>query len=253
MDIATIIGVLLAAFCIYFSIYVGGASLMTFYDLASIFCVIGGGLAAVIICFPMKTLFAFPMVSLKVVLNKQENLLEVITTLVGLAETARRDGLLALEGRLPEIKFPLIRSGLQMAVDGSDAGTIESVLRSEIEATSRRHKDGKALMDQLGKYAPAYGMIGTLLGLVMMLSNMSDPSSIGAGMAVALLTTLYGAVVSNVFCLPAAEKLGYISKQEMIARELMIRGILAIQSGESPRALEQRLMTFVPPKQRPKK
>jgi chemotaxis protein MotA len=96
-------------------------------------------------------------------------------------------------------------------------------------------------------------MIGTLLGLVMMLSNMSDPSSIGAGMAVALLTTLYGAVVSNVFCLPAAEKLGYISKQEMIARELMVRGILAIQSGESPRALEQRLITFVPPKQRPKK
>jgi chemotaxis protein MotA len=253
MDIATIIGFLLATFCIYFSIFVGGASLSTFYDLPSIFCVIGGGFAAVVICFPMKALLAFPKVSLKVVLNKQENLLEVINSLVTLAETARRDGLLALEAKLPEIKFPLIRAGLQMAVDGADAGTIESVLRSEIESTGRRHKDGKALLDQLGKYAPAYGMIGTLLGLVMMLSNMSDPSSIGAGMAVALLTTLYGAVVSNVLCLPAAEKLGYISKQEMIARELMVRGILAIQSGESPRALEQRLMTFIPPKKRPKK
>ncbi len=253
MDIATIIGLLLATFCIYFSIFVGGASLSTFYDLPSIFCVIGGGLAAMIICFPLKTLLAFPKVSLKVLLNKQENLLDVISSLVSLSETARRDGLLALETRLPEIKYALIRSGLQMAVDGADAGTIESVLRSELEATYRRHKDGKNLLDQLGKYAPAYGMIGTLLGLVMMLSNMSDPSSIGAGMAVALLTTLYGAVMSNVFCLPAAEKLAFISKQEMVARELMIRGILAIQSGESPRALEQRLLTFVPPKQRPKK
>ena len=253
MDIATIIGVLLATFCIYFSIYVGGASLMTFYDLASIFCVVGGGFAAMIICFPLKNLLAFPKVTIKVFLNKQENLVDVINTLVSLAETARRDGLLALEGKLPDIKYPLIRSGLQMAVDGADAGTVESVLRSEVEATSRRHKDGKNLMDQLGKYAPAYGMIGTLLGLVMMLSNMSDPSSIGAGMAVALLTTLYGAVMSNVMCLPAAEKLAFISKQEMIARELMIRGILAIQSGDSPRSIEQRLLTFVPPKQRPKK
>lgn len=224
-----------------------------FYDLPSIFCVIGGGIAAMIICFPLKTLLAFPKVTIKVFLNKQENLVDVINTLVSLAETARRDGLLALEAKLPDIKYPLIRSGLQMAVDGADAGSVESVLRSEVEATSRRHKDGKNLMDQLGKYAPAYGMIGTLLGLVMMLSNMSDPSSIGAGMAVALLTTLYGAVMSNVMCLPAAEKLAFISKQEMIARELMIRGILAIQSGDSPRAIEQRLMTFVPPKQRPKK
>jgi chemotaxis protein MotA len=253
MDIATIIGLLLATFCIYFSIYVGGASLSMFYDLPSIFCVIGGGIAAMIICFPLKTLLAFPKVTIKVFLNKQENLVDVINTLVSLAETARRDGLLALEAKLPDIKYPLIRSGLQMAVDGADAGSVESVLRSEVEATSRRHKDGKNLMDQLGKFAPAYGMIGTLLGLVMMLSNMSDPSSIGAGMAVALLTTLYGAVMSNVMCLPAAEKLAYISKQEMIARELMIRGILAIQSGDSPRAIEQRLMTFVPPKQRPKK
>lgn len=253
MDIATIIGLLLATFCIYFSIYVGGASLSMFYDLPSIFCVIGGGIAAMIICFPLKTLLAFPKVTIKVFLNKQENLVDVINTLVSLAETARRDGLLALEAKLPDIKYPLIRSGLQMAVDGADAGSVESVLRSEVEATSRRHKDGKNLMDQLGKYAPAYGMIGTLLGLVMMLSNMSDPSSIGAGMAVALLTTLYGAVMSNVMCLPAAEKLAFISKQEMIARELMIRGILAIQSGDSPRAIEQRLMTFVPPKQRPKK
>ena len=226
---------------------------MTFYDLASIFCVVGGGFAAMIICFPLKNLLAFPKVTIKVFLNKQENLVDVINTLVSLAETARRDGLLALEGKLPDIKYPLIRSGLQMAVDGADAGTVESVLRSEVEATSRRHKDGKNLMDQLGKYAPAYGMIGTLLGLVMMLSNMSDPSSIGAGMAVALLTTLYGAVMSNVMCLPAAEKLAFISKQEMIARELMIRGILAIQSGDSPRSIEQRLLTFVPPKQRPKK
>jgi chemotaxis protein MotA len=137
-----------------------------------------------------------------------------------------------------------------MAVDGNPPEIVEEVLRSEVAALASRHKEGKAIMDQLGRFAPAYGMIGTLMGLIMMLSDMSDPSGIGAGMAVALITTLYGAIVANVFFSPFAEKLGLLSKQELIATEIAIRGVLAIQSGESPRAIDQRLQTFIPPRKR---
>jgi chemotaxis protein MotA len=128
---------------------------------------------------------------------------------------------------------------------------IEDIMRTEMEAVATRHREGKSIMDQMGKFAPAFGMIGTLMGLIMMLSNMSDPSSIGSGMAVALITTLYGAVASNVVFLPFAEKLGFINKQEMLGLEIIIRGIMAIQSGENPRVVEQKLNTFLPPKLRP--
>jgi chemotaxis protein MotA len=122
-----------------------------------------------------------------------------------------------------------------------------------MEALSRRHKEGRSIFDQLARFAPAYGMIGTLMGLIMMLSDMSDPSSIGAGMAVALITTLYGAITANVVFQPFAEKLGLLSRKELCSVELIVRGVLAIQSGESPRALEQRLLTFIHPRKRPVK
>jgi chemotaxis protein MotA len=125
-------------------------------------------------------------------------------------------------------------------------------MRTEIESVATRHRDGRSLMDQLGRFAPAYGMIGTLMGLIMMLSNMSDPSGIGAGMAVALITTLYGAIAANAVFIPFAEKLGFLNKQELNALEIVIRGVLAIQSGENPRVIEQKLTTFLPPKQRPR-
>lgn len=124
-------------------------------------------------------------------------------------------------------------------------------MRTEVDAIATRHRDGKAVLDQLGRFAPAYGMIGTLMGLIMMLSDMSDPSGIGAGMAVALITTLYGAIVSNAIFMPFAEKLGFINKVELSALEIIIRGVMAIQSGENPRVIEQKLNTFLPPKLRP--
>ena len=126
-------------------------------------------------------------------------------------------------------------------------------MRTEIDAIATRHRDGKSVLDQLGRFAPAYGMIGTLMGLIMMLSDMSDPSGIGVGMAVALITTLYGAIISNAVFMPFAEKLGFINKQELGSLEIIIRGMMAIQSGENPRVIEQKLHTFLPPKQRPSK
>ena len=179
-----------------------------------------------------------------------ENISALIEQIVSLAETARRDGLLALESRLDEIDNPFVVLGIQMAVDGTRPEVIEDIMRTEMDAVATRHRDGKSVLDQMGRFAPAFGMIGTLMGLIIMLGNMSDPSSIGPGMAVALITTLYGAIVANVFFLPFAEKLGFINKQELLAMEIVIRGIMGIQSGDNPRVIEQKLNTFVPPKLR---
>lgn len=251
MDIASLVGVLLALGLIVAAIAIApGSSFAAFLDYPSMMVVIGGALAAAMISFPLKNFLGVIGVVKKVFLNRVDHVPTLIETVVSLAETARRDGLLALEGRLDDIDNSFIVLGIQMAVDGTRPEVIEDVLRTELDAVATRHRDGKAVLDQMGRFAPAFGMIGTLMGLIIMLGNMSDPSSIGAGMAVALITTLYGAIVSNVFFLPFAEKLGFISKQELLAMEIIIRGIMAIQSGDNPRIIEQKLNTFVPPKLR---
>jgi len=249
MDLSSIIGVLLAFGLIIAAIGTAeGSSFAAFIDYPSMMVVIGGAAAASMICFPLKTILGMPMVAKKVFLNKRQDIQALIAQIVSLAETARRDGLLALEGRMEEIENAFITLGAQMAVDGTAPEVIEDIMRTEIDAVATRHRDGKSILDQLGRFAPAFGMIGTLMGLIIMLGNMSDPSSIGAGMAVALITTLYGAICSNAVFLPFAEKLGFINKQELLAMEIVVRGIMGIQSGENPRVIEQKLKTFLPPK-----
>ena len=250
MDIATVVGFILAFGLIIGSIMMGKAPFSAFIDIPSGMVVIGGALAAALMCFPLKNILAMPMVMKCVFFNKAPNISALIEQLVSLAETARRDGLLALEGRMDEVEHSFIKLGVQMAVDGTRPEVIEDIMRTEMDAIATRHKDGKGVLDQLGRFAPAYGMIGTLMGLIMMLSDMSDPSGIGAGMAVALITTLYGAIISNALFIPFAEKLGFINKLELLELEIIIRGILAIQSGENPRVIQQKLGTFLPPKQR---
>lgn len=250
MDIATVVGLCLACCLIVGSIILGGAPLTAFIDPPSMMVVVGGSFAAALICFPLKAMLSMPKVMLKVVLNKSEDFRSMVETIVSLAEVARRDGLLALESKLEEVENPFIRMGVQMAVDGTRPEVIESILRTEMDAVATRHKDGKSIMDQIARFAPAYGMIGTLMGLIMMLRDMSDPSVIGKGMAVALITTLYGAIVANVVFMPFAEKLGFMNKQELMGLEIIVRGIMDIQSGENPRVIEQKLNTFLPAKMR---
>src|SRR6056297_1619447 len=250
MDIASLIGLILAIALILGSIALGNAPFSAFIDIPSFLVVVGGAGAAAMICFPMASLLKSPIIAMKVLLNKRENRVALIKQIVELAEIARRDGLLALDSKVAEIENPLIKTGIQMAVDGSTPEVVEEVLRTEVEAIQTRHREGKSIMDQLGRFAPAYGMIGTLMGLIMMLQDMSDPSGIGAGMAVALITTLYGAIVANVFFSPFAEKLGLMSRNEQLSMEIAIRGVMAIQSGESPRAIDQKLQTYLPAKQR---
>lgn len=251
MDKGTVGGLILGTTVMIVSIMIApGATFGAFYDLPSVAVVIGGSLAATAIAFPLRALFLFPRVTRKLIFPDQRELAPVISQLIEFAEIARRDGILALENRAEDVDDPFLRLGIQMAVDGTDAEVTEKVLRAEMEAVARRHKTGKGMFETLGRYAPAFGMVGTLIGLIIMLGNMDDPAAIGPGMAVALITTLYGAIVANLICLPFADKLAFYSKRELEVREIIVQGILAIQEGDNPRVLQQRLSTVLPFSQR---
>ncbi len=251
MDLATLLGILLGfGFIVGAIVMAPGASLGGFVDYPSMAIVLGGATAAVLVCFPLKTVLAMGRVFKVILFNKSQDISKLIDQLVSLAETARRDGLLALENRLEEIDNPFLALGVQMAVDGIQPEVIEETLRSQMEAIAARHTAGRKILDNYGKFAPAFGMIGTLIGLIIMLGQLNDPEKLGPGMAVALITTLYGAIIANVVFLPAAEKLGFLHDQEMLAMEVIVRGIMAIQSGENPRVVAQKLATFVPSRSR---
>lgn len=252
MDKATVIGLVGAWGVVLTAILIApGSSLTAFIDYPSMMVVIGGSLTAVMIAFPFGTLKSVPSIIKKSILPNSRDIAPVIAELVEFAELARRDGILALESKTQDIEDPFILLGIQMAIDGTDAELMETILRSDLEAVAGRHKTGKDVLEKVAKYAPAFGMIGTLVGLIIMLGNMDDPAAIGPGMAVALLTTLYGAAVANMIASPLADKLVLYSKRELQVREIIVRGLLSIQDGDNPRVVEQKLMTVLPPTDRP--
>lgn len=256
MDIATVLGIVGGA-CLMFTALImagghggHGLSLGQFVDPPAAILVLGGGLCVVMTSVPLKVFVSLPSIILKLLQNKADDLVALIEELVGLAEIARRDGLLALEAKVPEIQNTSVVLGVQMAVDGTRPEVIEEIFRSEIQAEQARHYMGKRMLELMGKCGPAFGMIATLLGLILMLGNLDDPDSIGPTMAMALVGTLYGAAMANIICIPCAEKLGHLSRQETLAKELILKGILGIQAGENPRVIEQKLYTYLPPKLR---
>jgi chemotaxis protein MotA len=227
-----------------------GGDLVAYLNAPSVLIVIGGATMATLTAFPLAVFLQLPKVTMKAIFNQTQDPVVLIAELVELAEVARRDGILALENRIDQMTDPFLISGIQMAVDGTDPEVIESVMETELGNLMERHLAGKGLLDALGRYAPAFGMIGTLIGLVAMLSGMDDPSKIGAGMAAALLTTLYGAVLANIVFLPIADKLSARSSDEVLLRTIIIKGVMAIQSGDNPRNVESKLRTFLPPTSR---
>jgi chemotaxis protein MotA len=250
MDLASLLGLIVIVGSLVYAAAAGGGDWSAFIDAPAFAVVVGGTTAAVLICFPLRTVAGLGRAVKKAFFNRPPNVGQIVDGLVRLAEIARRDGLLALELMPRKGETPFLTLGVQLAVDGTRPEIIEDVLRTEMQAVAARHAAEKGMLDQLGRYAPAFGMIGTLLGLVMMLGKMNDPGAIGPGMAVALLTTLYGALLSYAFFLPCAEKLHYLNKQELTAMEITVRGILAIQSGDHPRLVRQKLRMFVPDVQR---
>ena len=247
MDLSTITGLLLGGTCVAVALVLGG-SFGAYVDPMALLIVLGGAGAATLTSAPIRQFFRVHRVSLKTLLNRCSTPQEQIARLVRLSEIARREGVLALEGAVEEIDDPFLVRGVQLAIDGADAETIRLVLETELDVLVERHEAGRNMFEQLGKYAPAFGMIGTVIGLVAMLANMNDPSAIGAGMAAALLTTLYGALLANLVFLPLADKLAARTNEEVLIRSMAIQGVLSIQSGDNPRHVESKLRTFLPPR-----
>ena len=200
--------------------------------------------------FPLGEFKSVVKVLLVTALYKASTPNEEIERIITYANLARKEGLLALESKLQEVDDPFFAKGVQLVIDGFASETVRDIMELEAEFERQRHGTGKKLVDQMGAFAPAFGMIGTLVGLVQMLQNLSDPSSIGQGMATALLTTLYGAMLANMVFIPLAGKLEIRAKQEGLLRELMIEGIVAIQSGDKPQLIKEKLKGFLAPKER---
>ncbi len=249
MDIATIIGMLLAISLVLWAMLSKGTVEM-FMDPAGVAIVAGGTIGVALMSFPLKQVLAITKVIKHAFFTKPRDAGALIKDLVKYAEVARRDGILSLENMVRDNDNKFLVSGIQMAVDGTDPELIEQIMSCEVESVGERHGNGKALLDNMGKYAPAFGMIGTLVGLVLMLANMDDPAAIGPGMAVALLTTLYGSMASNMLFLPLGEKLALRSEEEIMLMSIAMRGVMSIQSGDNPRIVEQKLKIFVPPAMR---
>ncbi|QEG23376.1 motility protein A [Mariniblastus fucicola] len=250
MDIATIIGLILGFGLIFASIAMGGGGLSPFIDAPSMMIVFGGSISAALINFPLKNVLG----SFSVVLNCFFQKIPEPKALIGefkeLAQLARKDGLLALEQKSDSIEDDFMKRGIESLIGGTPADELRETMETELGCIDERHSMGKKFVDAMGAAAPAFGMIGTLIGLVQMLQSLDDPSKIGGGMAVALLTTLYGAVVANVVCIPLAGKLEARAKEETVVREMIIAGVAAIGGGATPRAVEEQLATFMAPKSR---
>lgn len=247
MDIATIIGIV-SAFTL---ILLGMENPIVFLNVPSILIVVGGTIAATLIANPLSEVVGLIGVYMKAIKNTPVIPTELIETIVGFAETARREGILALEQAAEEANDQFLSQGVRLAVDGTEPDLIMDILETELQFIEERHKLGQEILQRMGDTAPAFGMIGTLIGLVLMLQSMDDPSSIGPSMAVALLTTLYGAVMAQVLFLPVSAKLKTYSQKEILTKKMIIEGIMAIQSGDNPRIVEHKLSVFLAPSMRP--
>ena len=235
---------------IFLAIISAGGSIGSYINVPSIFMVIGGSFGAMLVASPMSRMLGlvkYIMILIRVPAHEEER---IISGLVNFSEKARREGLLALEDDLEEVEDEFMRKGIQLVVDGTDPDIIKSVLYNDLNQLQERHGVGIKLFDDWSKIAPAFGMIGTLAGLIAMLAKLDDASAIGPNMALALITTMYGAMMANLFLIPFKSKLEDRDADETLQREIMIEGILSIQSGDNPRILEEKLLSFLPPARR---
>ncbi len=243
MDIATLIGLLGALGIVTMAILQGG-SIMLFINPPSILIVFVGSIFVVLMKFPLSTFLGAFKVAMKAFLFKADKPEDLIELGIDLATTARKEGILGLEGK--EIANPFLKKGVALCVDGHDPDLVKRMLSKEINLTIERHETGQNIFKALGDVGPAMGMIGTLIGLVQMLANMEDPKTIGPAMAVALLTTLYGAMLATMISLPIADKLELRSNEEKLNKSLILETITAIQEGINPKVMEDLLKTYLP-------
>ena len=252
MDIASIIGLIMCFGMVIFGIVsnAGVGGIPHFFDAASAIITFGGAFCAIMASKTMGD-FVAGLKSFTLVLKTPSfEVTGIIRKIIDLSNVARKEGLLSLEEAAGSLEDEFMKKGIMLIVDGTDPELVRAIMETELVSIEGRHKNCIGFWDTLGAMGPAWGMIGTLVGLILMLQNMDDPSSIGPSMAVALITTLYGSLLANWICAPVANKLKTNNSMEMQAKEIMIEGLLSIQAGENPRVIEEKLKSFLAPKDR---
>ena len=253
MDLATILGLVIGMVLVIISICLGDAgiaSLKGFLDAPSVLITLGGSFCAVLASNSLSE-FIEGLKSIKLVFKVYaEDTGEMIRRIIDLSNVARKEGLLSLEEAAADLDDAFLKKGILLIVDGTDPELVRAIMETELMSLEERHKSKAAFWDTLGAMGPAWGMIGTLIGLINMLGNLSDPGSLGPAMSVALLTTMYGSMLANWLCAPVANKMKSNSGKEVMVKQIMIEGLLSIQAGENPRVIEEKLKSFVAPRDR---
>ena len=252
MDIASLAGMLLGAAMFLFGVFSSGgiAGLGNMFDFASVIITLGGSISGTLASNKLSD-FIEGIKSIRLIFkNEQQDPGEVIHHIIDLSNTARKEGLLALEAAANGIEDEFLRKGIMLVVDGTDPELVRGIMETDLACIEARHKKTIAVWEKWAELGPAWGMIGTLIGLILMLQDMNDPSTIGPKMAVALVTTLYGSLIANWLCNPVANKLSINNDTEMMMKEITVEGILSIQAGENPRVIEEKLKSFLAPSAR---
>ena len=244
MEITTIIGIFFGLFCIVISIVLGG-DIADFFNIPSIFIVLGGVFASTVVAYPMKMLASLVKVIRNAFLPHEVDLNEDVEMIIRLANIARREGILALENLLQDQQDAFLKKGIMLIVDGTDPELVRNIMETDLALIRERHAQGQAVLLAMSAFSPAYGMIGTLIGLINMLRNLSNSDKLGPSMAVALITTLYGVVLANLVFTPLAKKLKFQGDEECLHKELLLEGMLSIQDGENPRIIREKLNSFL--------
>lgn len=249
MDLASVFGLIGGIAVMVITILLSG-DLAGYIDIPSIVCTFGGTVAMTIMAFPAKKLKEGLAALKYVFFYKEMDAENVIKSIIDLANIARKEGLLALEEAAQQLNDDFLQKGILLIVDGTDPELVRNILETELAFIEERHKSNQGVYEFMAAIGPAFGMLGTLIGLINMLANLSDPSTVGPNMAVAIVTTFYGSLIANVFCNPAVNKLKLRSSQESLMKEVMLEGMLSIQAGENPRIIEEKLKAFMSPKLR---
>ncbi len=252
MDIASLLGLVLCGVMFIYGVLVAGGieGLIHYWDFPSVIITFGGSFAAILASYSLQDYLAGFKSFTLVFKAPSINTAEMIDKIINLSNVARKEGLLSLEEAASDMDEPFLKKGVLLIVDGTDPDLVRDIMETELNSIEGRHKNLIGFWEALGSMGPAWGMIGTLVGLVNMLYNMEDPSSIGPQMAVALITTLYGSLLANWICTPVASKLKADNEAEMMLKQVMIEGLLSIQAGENPRVIEEKLKSFISPAER---
>ncbi|HOP71448.1 MAG TPA: motility protein A [Bacillota bacterium] len=249
MDRASVLGIVSGFILLLWGMSNGG-DLRMFWDFASVLITVGGTLTATLISYRLSTFLEVMSIAKNAFVSQEQDISETINTIVRFADKARREGLLALDQDADALDDPFLQKGIRLVVDGTTPELVRNILETELAFIAQRHKMGQSLFETMGAFAPAFGMVGTLIGLIQMLVNLDAPEAIGPGMATALVTTFYGSVLANLVFLPIANKLKNKSAAEIFRKEAIIEGVLSIQAGDNPRIVQEKLKSFVSPKKR---